>query len=278
MAKKVETIEGAIIGWEAIGPGEAEKLLAENTHNRVLNYSTITEYAADMREGNWMANGESIKVAEDGTLIDGQHRLHAVVASGATCIFLVVRGLEMETQKTVDAGRKRSVASILGMDGIGSGPAVATLARRALAWQAGHRRSVTRPRPVATNSQVLDFFAEHPELERIAKEGADTARKAGMPTALATFSQWLFEQVDEKDSQDFFEKLRSGADMPAGHPVMALRRIAIEQAANRNHRMQDWLWLAYVIKGWNFYRDGAEVQFIRMRLNGSRAENYPEPR
>ena len=78
--------------------------------------------------------------------------------------------------------------------------------------------------------------------------------------------------------ENLLERLRSGENMAATHPVMALRRIAIEQAANRKTRMQDWLWLAYVIKGWNFYRDGAEVSFIRMRLNGSRAENYPEPK
>lgn len=95
--------------WIDVTPAKAQKWLRDaNTHNR--RQGDVSSYARDMREGRWQETHEPIAFSDDGVLIDGQHRLAAIVASGATVRMLVVRGTQMETQGVIDCGRSRSLA------------------------------------------------------------------------------------------------------------------------------------------------------------------------
>src|ERR1700750_3512325 len=102
---------------ETISPDMAQEILAANGHNRNMRSPRVAQLAEVMRRGEWILNGETIKVATDGTLLDGQHRLQAVVDSGATIETLVMRGMSLETQDTVDTGRRRRLADILAIEG-----------------------------------------------------------------------------------------------------------------------------------------------------------------
>lgn len=55
-------------------PDMARLLLAANHENRVINKRAIQTYVDDIKSGRWALNGESIKVATDGSLNDGQQR------------------------------------------------------------------------------------------------------------------------------------------------------------------------------------------------------------
>lgn len=97
---------------EIITPQIASEYLAKNTNNyRVLSKSKVDVYAEDMRNGNWQENGEGIAFGEDGTLKDGQHRLHAIIRSGVTVPMLVIRGVASNVQ-VYDWGTNRTSAQI----------------------------------------------------------------------------------------------------------------------------------------------------------------------
>ncbi len=105
-----------------VTPVMAQRWLNENnTHNRPLYPTTIDAYALDMKRGVWALNHQGICFDEEGTLMDGQHRLAAVVESGKTVPFLIIRNMPKEykvndngesfywpTQMTVDMLKKRS--------------------------------------------------------------------------------------------------------------------------------------------------------------------------
>ncbi|MDO0930218.1 hypothetical protein QQY66_00225 [Streptomyces sp. DG2A-72] len=60
------------IGPVDVSPALARHWLTEhNTHNRSLRPRVVAAYARDMHAGRWMDNGETIKFAADGTLLDG---------------------------------------------------------------------------------------------------------------------------------------------------------------------------------------------------------------
>jgi hypothetical protein len=67
-----------------VDPATAESWLAKNPNNRNLRVPVVQSYARDMVSGNWMLNGETIKFDQSGKLIDGQHRLSAVVTADVT--------------------------------------------------------------------------------------------------------------------------------------------------------------------------------------------------
>ena len=65
---------------QVITPELAEQYLTKNTNNyRSMSNSVVNAYATDMKTGNWKFNGDSIKFNKSGILVDGQHRLAAIM-------------------------------------------------------------------------------------------------------------------------------------------------------------------------------------------------------
>lgn len=83
---------------ETITPDIAKTMLGENVNNRRISHDNVNMFAREMRNGEWRFNGEAIKFSKDGRLLDGQHRLLAVIAADKPLTTLVIRGLEDETQ------------------------------------------------------------------------------------------------------------------------------------------------------------------------------------
>ena len=81
-----------------ITPAMAEKWLAGTTFkNRNVSITAVNRYANDIQNGQWMLNGESIIIDDNGNVIDGQHRLRAILKSGASIQSVVVRGIDAAT-------------------------------------------------------------------------------------------------------------------------------------------------------------------------------------
>ena len=77
---------------ETITPQLAKDILANNNLNRNINATIVGHYADAISRGQWELNGEAIKIAHDGRLLDGQHRLMAVIKSDTPITTLVIRG------------------------------------------------------------------------------------------------------------------------------------------------------------------------------------------
>lgn len=120
---------GATIRVETITPQLAEIYLGKNTHNRNINKRVVDKYASDIKMGFWHFDGAPIRFADDGTLLDGQHRLHAIIQSGSALDMLVVRGLTKETQATMDIGSVRQASNFFQMNGVRNSTIVASMAR-----------------------------------------------------------------------------------------------------------------------------------------------------
>lgn len=267
------------VKWEAWTPSQAADVLENhNDHNLPLRNRLTLRYAADMSKGRWTRNGETVKVADTGTLIDGQHRLAAIVLSQTTQELLTVRGLPMESQRTVDSGRTRHIGTVLTLDGVRNATTVGSVARRILAWQNGSRKDIARPHVEATPSEIMDFVDATPSIETIHAPRAMYVRaNTAIPPTMTGVASWLFTEIDEADSIDFFDRLAGGMGMAKEHPIMGLRRIAITHSVSRK-RQADWIWLALLIKAWNMYRVGATSEVFTFRVGGATPEGFPEPK
>ena len=65
-----------------ITPDLAAEFLKRNTSNRAIKKSKIKKYADDLRRGNWKLTHQGVAISPSGRLLDGQHRLSAIVQSG----------------------------------------------------------------------------------------------------------------------------------------------------------------------------------------------------
>lgn len=151
---------------ENITPEIAEQLLATNDGGEFLNRprsaSVVAAYARDMAEGRWKRTHEAVAVYYDKLkkrwiLVDGQHRMAAIIAVGKPVELLVARyGTKqeaMEAIQCVNIGKPRPVSQIGIMTGQvkDNGSARAAAANKYLQIMNGED---------PTKSQVLELMSK----------------------------------------------------------------------------------------------------------------------
>lgn len=95
-----------------ITPELANELLKLNMeNNRGISQATVNKYAREMGEGQWLIS-DPIKFSIGGELVDGQHRLSAVIKSGTPQTFVIILGYPKESAEVLDQGKKRSAVDI----------------------------------------------------------------------------------------------------------------------------------------------------------------------
>lgn len=278
-AAKPKTSRQKPIGVEKVDvtPELAREWLGFNTHNRNLREQIVHQYAQDMRADCWKWNGEAIKFAIDGALLDGQHRLAAIIEAGVSVPMLVVVDLAPLTQETMDSGVRRKFSDALALRGETNVVAVASITRAVATWEAGYRRLNDR-RFIPTNAQLFATLERHPWLRDIAKAAIVTSRGCGLPTSVIGLCWWLFGQKDADDAEHFFARLADGQGLVKGMPIYELR----ETVDGRNHPVRgerSTMYLtAITIKAWNAFRAGEAVGVLRFRSGGTNPERFPEPK
>ena len=94
----------------------AEEFLTHNIRNRNIRLPYVDELATYMRQGKWDVTHQGIAFYEDGTLFDGQHRLHAIIKAGIPVKMMVTYGIPLATTHA-DTGLKRSEADLVKLMG-----------------------------------------------------------------------------------------------------------------------------------------------------------------
>lgn len=115
-----------------VTPEMASEILAEhNGLNRKINKRHVSALALNMEKGTWKFNGDSIRFDNKGNLIDGQHRLSAIVESNKPMTMLFVSGLDTSIIRTIDQEVKpRNLNDILKMDNVKYASQVASCLNR----------------------------------------------------------------------------------------------------------------------------------------------------
>jgi len=98
-----------------VTPAHAEKWLEMNTGNRRMRPSHVQHLSNEMKKGRWMLSPEPIVFSRQGRLLDGQHRLSAVLMSGCTIEASVALVQNEDVFRVLDQGINRSNSDILGI-------------------------------------------------------------------------------------------------------------------------------------------------------------------
>lgn len=99
-----------------ITPKMAEEYLKHNTSNRPINKTVMVAYAKDMVNGRWSLTHQGIAFDKDGNLVDGQHRLMAIIISGLEQELWVFYGVPQTP--IMDRGLQRTIKDCLTFDGM----------------------------------------------------------------------------------------------------------------------------------------------------------------
>jgi len=272
------TLRAPTVEWEDITPAKAHDLLGGNIGNRNLSQRAVSALARDMLSGDWSDNGETIKVTANGILVDGQHRLAAVVESGCTVRMLVVRGITREAQASIDTGRKRQFSNVLQMSGEVDCIKLAALVRIVWAWERQQVKALAANFANAdpTNAELHETLERNPHLREVLTLARAVYVATRIPARVAGLAIWRLEQVDAADAAAFFDLLRTGTNLPADSPIYQLREVFMRRA--KHAQTSDVrLHLALIFKAWNKWRRGEPCSVLSWRAGGAKPEQFPEP-
>lgn len=242
---------------EIITPAKARVYLEGNTLNRPLSNKHVDYLAREINSGCWQFNAETIKF-NGSKLLDGQHRLHAVIKSGKPIRSIVARGLDEAAFHTIDMGKKRSAADTLNVIGEKSTTRMAA----ALAMIEAMLDGQTRTSGAVSGTKVIELLREHPDVRVSisAYQGPKTLLKPSTAIAL----HYFFAKKDRVLADQFFDDLRSGAGLGVGDPVFTLREKLIANSVGSKRLLDDAI-LACTIKAWNALRTGATIKRLTYR-------------
>lgn len=261
---------------EQVGPTEADEMLKRNDRNRRTKWRQIDKYARDMADGKWVLNGETIVVADSGRLLNGQHRLLAIIKAEATIQVIVVRGVPEAAFATMDQGSKRTVGDVLTIRGEENANTLGATAVNIWRWEQFPDDRL-KSSAVPTQAEIADLIETHSFLREAVKFTA-RHRVTGLSGTRAATLFFLFAQVDTADAGDFFLSLETGANISERSPILKLRELLINNYTGKRKLDQGELF-AVAIKAWNLYRRNREVPAtgLRWRSQGPAAESYPIP-
>lgn len=283
------TLAGPTPVYETITPAQAAEWLEANLeegHNRSLRRERAEAFARDMESGNWRDNGETLKFDWNGRLVDGQHRLAALVRAGIPHRFLVVRGVDPDSIHTIDMGVARRYADVLRMNGVRNGAQMASMERRLFLWKRrGMRVARGGAAKAVTSTELLEFREGYHQLLGLALSRGQDLRKKFARVSPSTFgaAYILFTEKDPAMADAFFDMLLSGVGFgdDRRHPVLVLReRLADGSRQFEAKRTSEDEKLALMIRAWNHFRDGKPVATLYVTLGGKPLtdETMPEPK
>ncbi len=262
----------------SVTPKMASQWLDTNTHNRNIRQRLVESYARDMVAGDWQLTGESIKFSADGLLLDGQHRLLAVVMADVKVDMLIVRGVSATSQEVMDSGAKRQASDALHLRGLSSPALLAAISRIGLSIDTYGYAGVTAKgkRVQFTTTEIGNYIAEHPEIEGFASPAWKVAKNMDCPPSVIGYAMWRLFQVDADEANDFFEKASTSVGLDKDDPILAMiRRFA---AARRNREnLRQAAALSIVFRTWNARRAGKTLTSIPVTSREG-AVAIPEPK
>jgi len=245
---------------KTITPEIARDLLSRNTDNRNMREKTAQFYADQIKGGKWELNGTTIVVGENGRILDGQHRLRAIVLANKPIQSFIVTDIAENTFGTIDVGLRRSPSDILHIHSGGRvrwGTAIAAALKIVyLFGEDGTFNSSLDREKSLTHNILIELYDANPDIQdnlEIISQYKNVLNV--IPHSLATGLYTVMKRIDPEANEKFWLAFDSGANLGSRSPVLALKnRFGTYMAHNGGHKVRRRLAIAMIVKAWNTRR------------------------
>ncbi|MFJ9059248.1 hypothetical protein [Streptomyces sp. NPDC102409] len=253
-----------------VSPELAARWLTHNTGNRPLSKGTVQQLAAQIQRGEWQLTHQGIAFDEDDVLIDGQHRLAAIVKAGIAVPLTVTRGVPRTAFTVMDTGRKRTGRDTLALVGEANATHLAAALRGLHLYLHVPNSAWSGGSSVTSNDQLLAMLGEHPGVRDALQHGIALNRACRITVTAATIGWYVTAGTrPDIDQTSWREGLVTGALLEAGDPRLTLRNTMLSLATGKTHRRRDDSreHLLYYLKSWNAWVEGRSMKLLRRSPN-----------
>lgn len=260
---------------ERITPQSAKHYLTKaNPNNRNISQAVVVNYSREMKNGNWLLNGEPITFDSEGVLQNGHHRLAAIAQSGVTITCLVVRGTDPDSFYTYDSGKVRSHGDVLKMHGIDNGAQIAAICQTVLIYnnqisvnrgEGGSWNTWVRP----TKAEVIEFYERNTDLledvYRMCRKGGSERIKIAISDVSAVMFIAAKSGAAMGDVVRFIDQIGTGTNLRLRSPAYQIRKLAgrAKTGSGLIRYTRNYLRNA-LIYSWNACYEGRDVSQIRI--------------
>lgn len=248
-------------GFVEVTPKLAKEWLAKNFGNRPIREQDLDRYRRDMLAGRWHNDGSPLRFTADGELLDGQHRLRAVIAANRAVVMLVVRGVDREAQIVMDTGRRRTAADALAIAGRANPVMAAAVAKLFLEAEAG--KFAASGKHEVSHEEIFSCLETNPDIATAIDFTMPLARRCDCPPAIVAYAYLRQRRISSKDAAEFWCAMAEKVGLHEGDPVIALSN-RLAEARRARERLSRAALMSLIFRAWNARRKGKPVRILRV--------------
>lgn len=241
-----------------VTPELATVMLGYNPNNRPVSTATASHYARQMAAGEWRETFTPVQFSGD-RLVDGQHRLLAIIESGVAIPMWVGFGVDDDAFGYFDIGRKRTAADIFSINGVPNSKLVAAAVKWIYAYE--HENSkfhgsnntyIKDPAPLFQYYETLDLA----RIQNACKAGQWFGHNRVPSPAVATACHYFCAAKNAAQADEFFHKVADGVGFKSkSEPAYKLRdRLVNREAVPTSPQV-----FAFIIDTWNATRQNKRI-------------------
>jgi len=252
---------------QIVTPKKAAEYLERNTTNRPLSQRTVREFAQAMRRGEWRVTHQGIAFDTTGALVDGQHRLAAIVEADTPVQVTVFTEVPVGAFDVLDTGRRRKAADVLAIEGEKNAVMLAAMVRTVWLYQHRPELNWSSGDAAVTNHQIVQTLEQHPKLRDFVGTGEQVAAATGMIKSAAGAASYLVSQASTGDLSGWFDGIIEGTGLAKGDPRLLFRRVMFAhtrtQAGQVPHRRETREHVTVYLKAFNAWITGTPLTRLR---------------
>lgn len=254
-------------------PEMAAQLLEKNRNNRPLSEQHAARIARQIEDGKWRYNGDTIKISDEDEILDGQHRLWAVIESNTPIQTAIVYGIKPEAFSTIDTLRKlRSGSDTIALAGTTRyRNVIASSLAWLLRWQRGNIVEYRSPENKIENSDIEEAFKNHPDIVRAAERAMALRRLCNV--SIMSFFYYALSNRNQALADRMMDTLENPAQVALSDPFFRLRNYF---TADHHQKKDPITTIALAIKSANAAHAGKKVSGLTWRSHGKGAEPFPD--
>lgn len=260
--------------FKMIDPALATYMLSRNVSNRPLKMNRVNEYYQDMIRGRYKeGTAETIKMSDKNHLLDGQHRLTALVKAGVTLEFLVAEGLDESIFDVLDTGGNRSASDIFSLGEVPNYTQTSTMIRKYLNFKSGkHCDGSTREN--VTNALLFESYNLRPDFyQEVIKLSQRLRVKSALVVDGSLISSFIcfFSDRNEEQAISFMKELCR--EIPSTNPTIdTLYNVFVKDKMSNSKKINATSKHAFITKAWNAYRSNKVLKVFKF---DSKNEEFP---
>jgi hypothetical protein len=229
-------------------------LNSQNDQNRSVRPNAVKKIATAILSGDWKVTHQGIAIGTNGQLLDGQHRLNAIVAAGISVDVLLATNCDPASFDVLDCGVNRTAADTLRL----SGSSLAAKSAAGLKYYLLYKRDSSR---VWTNidlpphTEILKTYIEKRDLVDHAASIAQQAYQGDRiinQSAMVAFQLLVIDKSWHFAGEQFCALLGNPVMQPQYSPILAYHKL-LKNATSIDKRYLQQRSLASMIKCFNYW-------------------------